>query len=126
MQHGTHGNASSGMGSMDQAMQECIAACSACHDTCVEMIDHCLSKGGQHAQAAHIKTLLDCSDLCHASEDFMLRASALHTQVCGVCAEACAACAASCEAINDDAMMQACINSCRRCEQSCRQMATMA
>lgn len=124
MQHGTH--EIMGMGSMNQMMQDCIEACSRCHDTCVRMVDHCLTKGGKHAEAAHIKAFIDCSDLCHASEDFMLRSSALHARVCGLCAEACAACAASCEAINDDEMMQSCIDACRRCEASCRSMAQMA
>jgi hypothetical protein len=110
---------------MSAVMQQCIQNCTNCHNVCVETIDHCLQMGGKHVEGAHLKSLLDCADTCRTSADFMLRASALYTQTCGLCAEACARCAQSCAQFGDDAKMKACAEECRRCAESCRQMAKM-
>lgn len=108
-------------------MRECIDTCTDCHNICLETVAHCLQMGGKHAEASHIRTLLDCAEICATSANFMLRGSELHPQVCGVCADACERCAADCERIdpNDD-MMRRCAEVCRRCAESCRQMAQMA
>jgi len=105
-------------------MRDCIANCSDCHTVCVETTAHCLDMGGQHADAAHIRALLDCAQACAASADFMLRGSELHGRVCGFCAEACERCAESCERLaGDDEVMRRCAETCRRCAESCRAMA---
>jgi hypothetical protein len=104
-------------------MAECIDNCSRCHAICVEMISHCLKKGGKHADPAHIRIMQDCAQICATSADFMLRNSDLHGSTCGVCAEACVLCAESCEALADDDMMRECAELCRRCAESCREMA---
>ena len=82
--------------------------------------------GGKHVEASHLKTLLDCADTCRVSADFMLRGSPLHSEVCGVCADACERCAKSCEQFGDDAETKACAEMCRRCTESCRLMASMS
>lgn len=115
-----------GMGGMDQQMQDAIQNALNCHAVCVQTLQHCVSKGGMHAQPEHIKVLEDCAQICVTSADFMLRQSQLHARVCGVCADACDACARSCGEMNDDAQMQACIDACIRCGESCRRMAQMA
>jgi hypothetical protein len=117
--HGSH----VGMGGMGSMMQECIKACSDCHDVCLQTMTHCLTKGGMHAEVGHITTLADCAQICETSADFMLRGSMLHKVTCGACAEVCRACAESCEAMADDEMMRRCAEECRRCEESCRRMA---
>jgi hypothetical protein len=106
-----------------QAMQECIQACTDCHNICIETAAYCLQQGGKHAEASHIRTLLDCAEICQTSANFMLRGSLLHGRTCGVCAELCEACAQSCAPMGDDAQMQACAQICRRCAESCRRMA---
>ena len=111
---------------LNEAMHECVHNCSDCHDICLQTIQHCLSKGGKHAEAKHIRTLMDCVQACETSRDFMLRGSQLHHQYCGACAEACRACAESCEAMADDETMRRCAEVCRRCEDSCRRMAAHA
>lgn len=108
---------------VDQAMHDCIASCSDCHDICVAVVQHCLGMGGEHASQEHIRTLLDCAQACDASRDFMLRGSALHHVYCGACAEACERCADSCERLGDDDAMRECADTCRRCAESCRAMA---
>jgi hypothetical protein len=105
-------------------IQDCIKNCQHCHQICVETVQHCLTKGGPHAEANHIKTLLDCAEICETSANFMVRGSNIHSQTCSVCAEACERCATDCERFGDDAQMKACAESCRRCVESCRQMAT--
>lgn len=110
--------------SVSADMQACIEACTACHQTCLHNIHHCLEKGGKHAEPSHITLLLDCAQICATSADFMTRHSAQHTTTCRACAEVCRACAEDCEKM-DDAMMRECAKACRRCAESCDRMATM-
>lgn len=107
-------------------MRQCIENCTSCHAICVETATHCLQMGGRHAEASHIRVLLDCAQICATSADFMLRGSEFHASVCGVCAELCEACATHCEQMADgDETMLRCAEICRRCAESCRQMARM-
>lgn len=109
----------------DQAMQTCIDHCQRCHSVCLQTVTHCLTLGGRHAAAAHIRLLLDCAEICQTSANFMLRQSEFHAQTCGVCAEICQQCADDCARFADDQMMQQCVQSCRQCAESCQQMAGM-
>lgn len=70
-------------------LQECIRSCGNCYATCLATVQHCLTQGGPHADPQHIALLLNCADICQASYNFMLRGSALHKQVCAVCAKVC-------------------------------------
>jgi hypothetical protein len=104
-------------------MRQCIEECQRCHSICLETVTHCLQKGGPHAEAQHIRLLLDCVEICETSANFMLRGSNLHTRTCAVCAEVCERCAQDCERFGDDEMMRRCAEACRRCAESCRRMA---
>lgn len=105
-------------------LQACIDACLRCHSTCLSMaMTHCLEMGGEHVAPDHFRLMMDCADICRTSADFMLRASAHHAAVCGVCADICEACAADCEWVGD---MDDCVAACRACAQHCRQMAMAA
>lgn len=105
-------------------MRQCIESCLDCHATCLETITHCLRMGGKHAEASHIRLLMDCVQICQTSADFMLRGSDLHGRTCGVCAEVCARCAEDCDRLaGDDELMRRCAEMCRRCAESCRKMA---
>lgn len=107
-------------------IQDCIENSTACHNICVATAAYCLDKGGSHAEAAHLRLLLDCADICRTSADFMLRGSPLHTQTCAVCADICAKCAEACRAMGDDDQMRRCADICEHCAQSCREMSRMA
>lgn len=110
--------------SLTDEMQMCIQNCVVCHQICTQMINHCLQKGGVHASPEHIRTLMDCAQICAVSADFMMRNSDLHHSTCRVCAEACIACAQSCERLGDqDEMMKSCASICRQCAESCEKMA---
>lgn len=107
-------------------MQRCIEMCQECHTVCLQMIGHCLEKGGKHAEPDHIRLLIDCSEICLTSANFMLRGSELHTETCRACSVVCERCADDCERMADDAMMRECAETCRRCARSCAEMAGAA
>jgi hypothetical protein len=106
-----------------EEMRRCIEECTTCHEVCLATVAHCLEAGGEHAEAAHVRLLLDCAQICVTSADFMLRGSELHGETCGACAVVCERCAESCERFADDEVMSACADVCRRCAESCRRMA---
>lgn len=108
---------------LDNRVQECIGACSGCHNLCLDTVAHCLDLGGPHASREHVGLLLDCADLCRTTADVMLRGSARHALVCAVCADVCQQCADECERLGgDDQLMRQCADLCRRCAASCREM----
>lgn len=87
-------------------MQECIRRGVECHHICLEAITYCLEHGGRHAEAAHVRLLADCAEICETTVNFMLRDSELHARVCAVCAEVCERCTRSCDQYGDDAQRQ--------------------
>ena len=109
--------------SVGEEMRDCIEDCKTCHDVCLATVTHCLEMGGDHAEASHIRLLLDCAQICETSADFMLRSSELHGETCRACAAICKRCAEDCERFLEDEIMRACADACRRCAESCRQMA---
>lgn len=106
-----------------QGMNECIDNCTRCEATCLETINYCLGKGGDHAAPEHIALLSACADICSTSAATMLRGASVHATVCRACAEVCRKCAESCDRMGNDADMQRCAEACRRCAQSCEAMA---
>jgi len=108
---------------IDQAMRQCIQNCQVCHTTCLQTVSHCLRKGGRHAEADHIRLMLDCVEICQTAANFMIRGSDLHPYTCGACAAVCERCAEDCERLGDDDWMRVCAAACRRCAESCREMA---
>lgn len=119
--------AHTGAPQMRREMGACIQACLECHRVCVQTVAYCLPMGGKHAEAPHVRLLLDCAQVCITSADFMLRGSDLHARTCAVCAEVCDRCAQACERVDpNDATMKACGDTCRRCAEVCRAMSTRA
>ena len=104
-------------------MQSCISKCHECHQVCLETLTHCLDKGGKHAEAAHIRLLIDCARICDLSADFVIRKSPFGEKACYLCGDICEKCAASCESIGDDEQMRRCAHVCRQCAESCRETA---
>ena len=111
---------------MTTAMDDCIDWCSTCRDICLQTVNYCLGMGGEHAEQAHIRLLLDCAEICQTSANFMLRESEMHGSTCRACADVCERCAESCAKFEGDEIMQACAETCRGCAESCREMARMA
>lgn len=107
-------------------LRSCIEECMNCHAVCQETVNHCLQQGGHHAEAGHIRLLLDCVEICQTSANFMLRGSPFHVRTCAACSEICQACAEDCEQMGGDERMRACAEACRRCAESCASMAQMS
>jgi hypothetical protein len=110
---------------MDTQLEECIQQCLECHAMCLAAVGHCLEMGEAHAEASHIRLLLDCAEICQTSANFMLRGSDFHGQTCALCAEICERCAEDCAGFVDDEVMQDCAQTCRGCAEICHQMAAI-
>jgi hypothetical protein len=110
---------------MDDKMRAGIEKAKECRQICLETLEYCKSKGGEHASEEHLKLLEDCAKICETSADFMERGSDHHSKVCAVCADICDKCAESCEMMEDDEQMQKCAQICRECAESCRGMTSL-
>jgi hypothetical protein len=105
------------------SMQDCIEACSHCHQVCLQTaMNHCLEAGGKHVEADHFRLMISCAEICQASANFQLSSSPFHRRLCGLCADICEACAVDCEKVG---AMDECVAACKACAESCRQMASM-
>lgn len=103
------------------AMEDCIAACMACHQTCLATFaGHCLDAGGEHTRPEHARMMLACAEMCRASAAIMMIGTRLHRESCRACAAFCRACADDCERIGG---MDSCVAACRRCADTCAAMA---
>lgn len=98
----------------------CRDLCTSCAQTCMQtLFRHCLAVGGEHADAQHVRLMMDCAELCQTAAHFMDRGSPFHFQVCAACAEICRACAESCRNLDG---MHDCVLACERCETACNDM----
>lgn len=103
--------------------QDCVEACSHCHQICLQTaMNHCLKAGGKHIEADHFRLIMNCAEICQTSANFQLSSSHFQHRLCEVCAEICEACATDCEKIGG---MDECVKACRACAESCRQMASI-
>src|SRR5687767_4955653 len=107
-------------------MQQCIQNCRDCHRICVLSMNHAFAQGGEMCEAALIRVLIDCAEICQTSANFMLRSSELHHFTCAVCAQVCEQAKSACERFPDDAQMRLCADACQRCADSCHYMAESA
>lgn len=109
---------------MSPSRTDCHATCQHCHEVCVESFLHCIDRGGEHAQPALLRALLDCAEICETSAHFLFRESDLHAATCRACAEICDRCAEECERIGaEHETVRVCGEICRACARSCREMA---
>lgn len=101
---------------------ECIKDSLDCYQACTETTLRCLTMGGIHAEKEHLNLLMDCAKICNTNADFMLRNSSYYPQTCGITADICDECADTCDRFEED-FMKECARVCRRCSESCREMA---
>jgi hypothetical protein len=83
-------------------------------------------KGGPHAEASHVQTMLDCAEACEFAAHLMMRGSDLEGRGCALCTDACSICEASCRQLAKDPEMADCADVCRRCAEACRRMSQAA
>lgn len=108
---------------LDKMFEECLRNCTECHTVCFQTAVS--PQVAAKISPDDLKLLLNCSDICRTSADFLAVRSAFHRIVCRTCSEICAACAEMCERSGIDVMLT-CAKVCRTCEDSCRRMAEMA
>lgn len=107
---------------MSEEVQECIRDCVDCFQTCNQTLIRCLNMGGRHAKVEHLNLIMDCARICNTNTDFMLRNSLYYPQTCGLTADICDECGDVCDRFEED-FMKECASVCRRCAESCREMA---
>lgn len=109
---------------MHAEMDRCAEACHECQDLLLELVHHCLSIGGEHAEPEHMGLVMDAICLTDATHSLLHRGSMMHATLCQACAEVCSACAESCEQVRprDPKMMRA-AEACWRCAEMCGRMA---
>ena len=111
---------------MSAEMRACLEACNACRDQCLVTLAHCIEKGGAHADARHLESLLDCVEICETAGSFLARGSERHNRICGACAIICRDCEASCRSVADGETLKQCAEACAKCAETCERMATLA
>jgi hypothetical protein len=110
---------------VSEEMRLCIDNCLECSRNCTELIPHCLSLGGAHAEKEHITLLSTCALICNTSAKLMMLDSNFHHDLCKICSEVCNQCADDCDAVGgaDERMIDV-ANICRKCADSCDRMAS--
>jgi hypothetical protein len=105
------------------AMERCIDNCLNCHRICLETAArHFRGESPKSLPETLIRLLIDCTDICRTSADFMVRGSDMHAHTCRACAAVCDGCAEECDRLGREPHMAACVEACRRCAESCREM----
>lgn len=107
------------------AMYEGIRQCTSCALVAKETLTYALSHGAEHAEADHLRLLMDTAEICQAAADFILRASPHHGLVCRACVTVCKACAADARAIGT-LELQRLADHCERCAEACELLAAAA
>ena len=105
----------------DEVLQ-CLRDSLDCYQTCTETVTGCLTMGGRHSKGEHINLLIDCAKICSLNADFILRNSTYYPQTCSITADICDECGDTCDRFNED-FMKECAAVCRRCSESCRELA---
>jgi Domain of Unknown Function (DUF326) len=104
-----------------QDLQQAIQSGSECYQTCLATLSHCLSMGGEHANAPHIQAMYDCAEICQLAVSYMVRSSPMYGRLNLLCAEVCTRCANQCEQMmGDDEQMRTCAVTCRKCADICQ------
>ncbi len=98
--------------------QDCINACWAARNMCQKtLFGHCIVEGGLHHDKEHIRTMMDCIQMCQTLADALVRSSTLYAPMASACASICDACAENCEETDIPAAA-----ACRACATACREL----
>ena len=100
-------------------LEACVANCTICHQVCLDTVARAHP---DPLPPTVLRLLIDCAQICQTSAGFLSRRSPFFSLACAVSAEICAECATVCEGLDGESM-EACVDICRRCAESCRQMA---
>jgi hypothetical protein len=104
-----------------------IEALAECANTCTQCADACLSEQDVSSLVKCIRLNLDCADVCSATSRVVSRQTeydaGLTRPQLEACIAACTSCGDECDTHAPKmAHCQVCADSCRRCEQVCREL----
>jgi hypothetical protein len=110
-----------------EVLAQTIDALVECANTCTQCADACLSEPDVAPQVACIRLNLDCADVCAATSRVVARQTDVDAEVVrrllDACITACRSCADECARHAPHmAHCDICAQSCRRCEQACRDL----
>jgi hypothetical protein len=104
-------------------LDRCVTECNECRAQCVEARRYCLEQGGAYLEPRHLRLLADCAAICATTADFVLRHEMSSAWCASSCAQVCHQCADSCARWREDAVLQACTESCRTFGLMCQEIA---
>lgn len=104
-----------------------IEALVECANTCTQCADACLSEQDVSSLVKCIRLNLDCADVCSTTSRVVSRQTEYDANLTRAqleaCIAACKTCGDECDAHAPKmAHCQVCAESCRRCEQACREL----
>jgi hypothetical protein len=102
-------------------VQACIDSCLRGQRECIMTLTYLRDMGGAHIDPVRIRSLLDCADVCQAAATFLMRGSHRHIEMCAVAARISRDCADACDGTNDQ-QLRKCVEACRTCEATCREL----
>jgi len=110
---------------MGHHVRVCIEACRETHRICMETVTYL---PGSHPRIAPdgIRLLFNCAEICRMSATLLRDGWPLNGRAGAICAEVCEESARYCDELGDDPRIQACADACRRCAESCHQLAVLA
>jgi hypothetical protein len=105
-------------------MRACIEATSSCYNACTETLNYSLDGGGYLADEQLLRALIDSAEILQATQNGLLRTSAISTMLAAVCVEACENVAEICRRIDgSDEQLITCAEACDYTADCCRQLA---
>jgi uncharacterized membrane protein len=108
-----------------QLFADCIAACQECAEACTACADACLSEEMVAELRTHLRSNLDCADVCDTTARVLSRHTGYDANITRAVLEACIQVCKSCgdECASHAEMHEhckVCADACRRCEDACR------
>ena len=110
---------------MTPAMRDAVKECTSGALVAKEALAYALAHGAEHAEADHLRLLMDTAAACGAAVDFLVRESPHHGSICRANAVICAACAADARAIGTPGLRRL-AEQCERCAAACEVLAAAA
>ena len=107
-----------------QIHQECLQACRACHETCLQVAASYLLRGNEDPLLApRMRLLFEAANISGATADFIGRNSKHASQMCQTCALICETCAPAFKGAPD---LDECAAICLKCAGLCEEMTRLA
>lgn len=111
-------------GGHGEALEQCIAACYECGQTCNACADACLAEDNVAEMRECIRLNLDCADLCFTTGRTLSRLTSpdkeLLKKLVETLATSCRKCGEECDSHAEKmAHCGVCAESCRKCEAAC-------